>query len=153
MFSRVPISPENRARYPADWQQISHRIRFVRAEGRCECHGECGQDHGGRCQALHSEPHPITGSIVVLTTAHRHHAEIEDCGDDDLFAACQRCHNAYDRPMRQINAAATRARKAEAAQDRRVMQAECMAFALECATGQRWPRIRPHSAKNIADEG
>ena len=96
----MPIRPENRDRYPKDWKAISERIRFERAEGRCECEGECGIDHGGRCDARHGEPHPVTGAKVVLTTAHRHHAEIEDCGDGDLFAACQRCHNRYDMPMR-----------------------------------------------------
>lgn len=142
----MPISPENRARYPEDWPEISARIRFDRAGGQCECAGECGHDHGGRCEARHGEPHPVTRSKVILTTAHRHGSEIEDCADHDLFAACQRCHNAYDRPMRQRNAAETRARRAEAEQDRRIMQAECMAFAIECATGQRWPRM-PRAAR------
>lgn len=35
--------PMKRERYPADWSSISHRIRFVRANGRCE---ECGVAHG-----------------------------------------------------------------------------------------------------------
>lgn len=113
---------------------------FERAGGQCECEGECGHDHGGRCEARHGEPHPVTGSKVILTTAHRNHMP-EDCRDEAIFAACQRCHLSHDREHHKREAAITRARKAEAAQDRRIMQAECMAFAIECATGQRWPRM------------
>lgn len=95
----MPIRPENRARYPKDWKEISARIRFERAGGRCECAGECGGDHGSTCAALHGEPHPDTGSIVVLTVAHLDH-EPENCDDDNLKAMCQRCHNRYDAAMR-----------------------------------------------------
>lgn len=98
----MPIRAENRARYPKDWKAISARIRFVRAEGQCECTGECGQNHpiDERCQAKHGEPHPETLSRVVLTVAHLPGREIEQCGDDDLKAMCQRCHNKMDLPMR-----------------------------------------------------
>ena len=97
----MPIRPENRARYPEDWPEISHRIRFVRAGGRCECRGECGRptDHladDGRCRNRHDQPAWSTGSSVVLTTAHRDHTP-EHCDDDNLFAACQGCHLHYDR--------------------------------------------------------
>lgn len=85
----MPIRPENRDRYPADWKEISSRIRFERADGLCEF-----------CQiARHGQPHPVTGSTVVLTTAHLSE-EVEDCSDDNLAAMCQRCHNCYDAPMR-----------------------------------------------------
>ena len=100
----MPIRPENRARYPKDWSKISRRIRFVRAKGRCECRGECGssshlQNQGWgneRCDAQHGEPHPDTGSTVVLTVAHLDHTP-EHCDDENLRAMCQRCHLAYDR--------------------------------------------------------
>lgn len=102
----MPIKPENRARYPADWRDISDRIRFERAGGRCECDGRCGHDHCaenalegvsdvGRCAARHSHAHPITDSTVVLTVAHLDH-DPENCPDDNLMAMCQRCHLAYD---------------------------------------------------------
>lgn len=105
----MPIRPENRGRYPANWKEISYRIRFVRAEGRCECDGRCGREHeGGRCDARHGFPHPETGSTVVLTSAHVHGRTPEQCEDEDLFAACQRCHNRYDAPMR---AAGVKARR------------------------------------------
>lgn len=97
----MPIRAENRDRYPADWKLISARIRFDRAGGRCECDGRCGAPHeGGRCDARHGLPHPATGSVVILTTAHVHGSPPEQCGDGDLFAACQRCHNKYDEPFR-----------------------------------------------------
>lgn len=96
----MPIRPENRARYPKDWKQISLRIRLDRAESRCECSGQCGQECcTPRCQAINYEPHPDTGSKVVLTVAHLDHIP-ENCGDDNLLAMCQRCHNRYDMPMR-----------------------------------------------------
>lgn len=95
----MPIRPENRARYPKDWKAISHRIRFDRARGQCECEGECGLEHDGRCNTWNGERHPVTDSIVVLTVAHLDH-EPENCADDNLKAMCQRCHNRYDGPKR-----------------------------------------------------
>lgn len=113
----MPIRPENRARYPKDWKQISERIRFVRAAGRCECEGECGTDHATendaygfhifddhqtydeRCAAHHSELHFETGSKVVLTVAHLDH-QPENNEEKNIKAMCQRCHNKYDAPMR-----------------------------------------------------
>jgi len=107
----MPIAPENRARYPKDWKAISQRIRFDRAGGRCECAGECGIDHDGRCSAEHGKPNPMTGSNVVLTTAHLDH-QPEECDDANLKAMCQRCHLRYDAPHHAKNARATRHRKA-----------------------------------------
>lgn len=92
----MPIRPENRARYPHDWKQISHRIRFVRADSRCECEGECGRGtHTGRCPNIHSLKAYGTGSTVVLTVAHLNHTP-EDSADDNLRAMCQGCHLHYD---------------------------------------------------------
>lgn len=53
----MPIKPENKGRYPADWRDISARIRFERAGGRCECTGQCGSTHspGTRCGASHGD--------------------------------------------------------------------------------------------------
>lgn len=102
-----PIRAENRARYPEDWPLISERIRYSRAHGRCECEGECGTGHEGRCEARNRQPHPVTGSIVVLTVAHRDHMP-ENCDDGNLFAACQRCHLAYDREHHAQTAVRTR---------------------------------------------
>jgi hypothetical protein len=95
----MPIRPENRDRYPKDWKAISARIRFERAANLCECEGECGIDHGGRCNERHHTHHSLTGSKVVLTVAHLDHTP-ENCAEDNLKAMCQRCHNRYDAPKR-----------------------------------------------------
>lgn len=100
----MPIRPENRARYPKDWKTISKRIRFERAASKCECDGECGGDHIGRCSVVNGTRHPLTGSVVVLTVAHLDHTP-ENCADDNLKAMCQRCHNRYDAPMRRAGIA------------------------------------------------
>jgi len=93
----VPIRPENRDRYPKDWPTISRAIRYTRAGGRCECAGECGPDrHAGRCPAEDAHPHPVTGSLVVLTVAHLDHTP-ENVDPANLLAMCQRCHLWYDR--------------------------------------------------------
>jgi hypothetical protein len=99
----MPIRAERKHLYPKDWRTISQRIRFERAKGRCEFAG---------CSAVHGEPHPITGSNVVLTVAHLNHDET-DCSDENLLAGCQRCHLTYDAKHHAKNARATlRKRKA-----------------------------------------
>lgn len=112
--------PVDRNRYPSDWEEISHYVRFVRASGRCE-----GSPDHPDCEAEHGQPHPDTGSIVILTTAHlgipkedgspgdKH--DKMDCRLDNLRAWCQRCHLNYDRDEHMINAARTRDRKRRAA--------------------------------------
>lgn len=84
-----PILPENRARYPADWALRSRFVRFVRARNRCEW-----------CGAVNGEPHPITGSRVVLTTAHVHDDRPEASSLLNLAALCQKCHNGHDAKAR-----------------------------------------------------
>lgn len=108
----MPIRPENRGRYPADWPAISERIRFGRAGGRCECRGECGRPvlHLGtddRCVNQHGQPAYGTGSTVVLTTAHLDHTP-ENCDDGNLRAMCQGCHLHYDRGHHAETRAASR---------------------------------------------
>lgn len=102
----MPIRPENRDRYPSDWKAISLRIRTDRAQGRCECLGECGRGtHTGRCPNLNGGQAYGTGSRVVLTVAHLDHTP-EHSDDSNLRAMCQGCHLHYDRDHH----AATRAR-------------------------------------------
>lgn len=85
----MPIRPENRARYPADWKSIS-LDRRKGAGWRCE-----GSPAYPDCRAANREPHPVTGSLVVLTVAHLDHRP-ENVEPDNLRAWCQRCHNTYD---------------------------------------------------------
>lgn len=89
----MPIRPENKARYPKDWKAVVARVR-ARSGGQCEFDVD-----GERCTARNGEPHPVTGSKVVLTVAHLNHTP-EDCRDENLKDACQRCHNRYDMPAR-----------------------------------------------------
>ena len=111
----MPIRPENRIRYPADWRDISQRIRGERARWRCECLGECGRrTHAGRCPNVHGQPAYGTGAKVVLTTAHLDHTP-EHCEDDNLRAMCQGCHLHYDRDHHAETRAATRATAAHIA--------------------------------------
>lgn len=83
----MPIKPENRDRYPENWAEIRLAI-LERAGGRCEF-----------CGAKNYEPHPITGSLVILTIAHLDH-QPENCDLSNLRALCQLCHNRYDAPSR-----------------------------------------------------
>jgi len=98
----MPIRPEEKARYPKDWPAISRRIRD-RAGNCCE-----GSPAYPDCRAPNGEPHPVTGSRVVLTVAHLDHTP-ENCDDDNLRAMCQRCHLNYDRDH---HTATRRARRA-----------------------------------------
>lgn len=77
------------ARYPADWKLRSFFVRFVRARGRCEW---CGAQHG--------QPHPVTGAIVMLTTAHVFDDRPEAASLLNLAALCQKCHNGHDAEKR-----------------------------------------------------
>lgn len=98
--------PVDMKRYPSNWKQISRFIRFERAGFRCECFGECGLDHSGRCDAWHGLPNPITGSNVVLTTAHLGVDRVDgsegdkhdkmDVRHENLKAMCQGCHLRLD---------------------------------------------------------
>jgi hypothetical protein len=87
----MPIKPENRNRYPANWKTI-RAIVIARAGNRCE-----GSPEYPNCRAANGEPHPVTVSIVVLTCAHLDH-QPENCSPENLRAWCQRCHLTYDKP-------------------------------------------------------
>jgi len=106
----MPIRPCQRARYPKEWKVISLEVR-ERAGWRCE--GSPG--HYPDCRAAHGEPHPKTGSRVVLTVAHLDH-QPENNGEPgdrpNLMAMCQRCHLTYDAKHHAMNAAITRKAKA-----------------------------------------
>ena len=88
----MPIRTENKSRYPKDWKLRSRFIRFYRAKNRCEW-----------CGAENYKPHPITGSKVVLTTAHVYDHRPENASLLNLAALCQLCHNRHDAQMRRKN--------------------------------------------------
>lgn len=101
----MPIRPENRARYPADWKAISLEVR-ERAGWQCE-----GSPAYPDCRVVNGCTHPVTGSRVILTVAHLDHTpeNVGAPGDrPNLRAWCQRCHLTYDAPHHAATAAATR---------------------------------------------
>lgn len=79
----MPIRAEMKVLYPENWKEISERIRR-RGGNACEW-----------CRAWNHAPHPVTGSIVVLTCAHLNH-DPTDNSETNLASLCQRCHNRHD---------------------------------------------------------
>lgn len=125
----MPIRAENKDRYPKDWPEIRQAI-LARAVHRCEgcgvenhaliLRGSHGAEPAWRYAndaAYVQSRHPETGEYldgtcwddfhqvtpgrvkVILTIAHLDH-QPENCDPENLRAWCQRCHNAYDAPMR-----------------------------------------------------
>jgi len=87
--------------YPENWRDFSWWVRHVRAQGRCECTGQCGLHQPNprtrRCDERHHTPAHWARGIVKLTTAH-----LCDCNPlctipTHVIAACQRCHLRIDR--------------------------------------------------------
>lgn len=114
----MPIRREHRFLYPIDWPLISRRIRFDRANGRCEA---CGRPHGTRVLQLANghwldpdtgcwrtdsgEPAPVP-DLMELAAACRKQVRLAACHrthepwiaqDDALAAWCGRCHLRHDR--------------------------------------------------------
>lgn len=87
--------PINTAVYPPNWHPL-RTIILDRADNRCE-----------QCGAINYEPHPETGSRVVLTISHTNH-DTTDNELTNLRALCQRCHLAHDRALHVMHAAQTR---------------------------------------------
>lgn len=140
----MPIRPENKARYPADWPAISRRVRDE-AGNRCEA---CGVKNGALIHRGRHDGQPawryasdtvfensrcpetgadlpgtcwddfevVRGTVkAVLTVAHLDHTP-EHVARENLRAWCQRCHLAYDAPMHRVGRA-KRAMAARAAAD------------------------------------
>ena len=87
----MPIRPELRKLYPENWSEITDRIRFKRAGGSCE-----------RCGAQHGRPHPETGKVEYLSTAHLDHDPTNNA-EENLAALCRICHNRNDSKNRAAN--------------------------------------------------
>lgn len=121
----MPIKPENKHRYPDNWDEIREAI-LKRADNRCEFCGlenyaQGHRDKTGewysleRIEALKAEgrdPFESCGPLcftvckkrvkIVLTIAHLDHTP-ENNDPANLRALCQRCHNRYDQPNRVLN--------------------------------------------------
>ncbi len=94
----MPIKPERKGLYPRNWPEIVAQVR-IRSGNRCE---ECGAANGA--------PNPVTGSKVVLTTAHLNHDET-DCSLGNLLHLCQLHHNRLDVAHRAESRRLTREKK------------------------------------------
>lgn len=93
----MPIKPENKNRYPANWKEIRTAI-LKRANNCCEF---CG---------IPNYTIRDNGSKVVLTIAHLDHTP-ENCDPSNLRALCQKCHNSYDAEHRKLTRAQTKLKK------------------------------------------
>lgn len=126
----MPIRPENKHRYPADWKDIRYEV-LERAKHCCEFCGVKNHAIGYRSEAYgftdlsalgsmttlegtisaevnqmnHMKFHASRGEkiiTIVLTIAHLDHTP-ENNKKDNLKALCQKCHNKYDMPHRIAN--------------------------------------------------
>ena len=94
----------------AQWKSAGDALRYD---------SEIIWDMALRCAAVDGHHHPVTGSLVVLTTAHlwrgpcaEHDRASVKCGNlEHLAAMCQACHLRYDRPHHVANARRTRRSK------------------------------------------
>jgi hypothetical protein len=98
--------------YPQGWPAFSLMIRTERAEGRCECEGECGlhRTHPGprRCVERNGQSAQWARGIVVLTVAHLCPCDPPCIEATHVKACCNRCHLRIDVPLHQRHAAETR---------------------------------------------
>jgi 5-methylcytosine-specific restriction endonuclease McrA len=137
--------PADMRRYPPNWTEIRAAI-LERAGHRCERCGVAnyayridgvvyryaeqidGAWHGWNLQTEGGEwmddpaKLPRRPSRVVLTIAHIHDPDPQNCDPANLQALCQACHNQLDAPMRAKHAATTRRRKAVAATGQKEME-------------------------------
>ena len=106
----MPIRAERMSLYPCggthskEWKAFRASL-IDRAGNRCE-----GTPQYPDCRAENGQPHPVTGSKVVLTIAHMDHDE-SHADADRCRALCQRCHLSWDAPYHAKNAARTRRAK------------------------------------------
>lgn len=112
--------------YAEGWKEFSRQIRFERAEGRCECEGECGLHRTNpgprRCVEMDGEPAKWAGGKVMLTVAHLDYVGgpcdchsrtgVKCVNPEHVKAMCNRCHLRMDVPQHKANARRRRAREA-----------------------------------------
>lgn len=116
--------PVDRKRYPKDWPAIVLAIN-ARAQGQCECEGECGLHRTTpgprRCCERNGEKAKWANGKIVLTCAHlgtdkpdgtpgdKH--DKMDVRPENLKMMCQRCHLRFDIDEHVANGKRTREAK------------------------------------------
>lgn len=94
----MPIRPENKRLYPANWKQIREDI-LKRADNRCEF---CGIPNHMKVLRLIKDNQEAKEIKIVLTIAHLDQSP-QNNDYNNLRALCQRCHNRLDMPFRVAN--------------------------------------------------
>jgi hypothetical protein len=111
----MPIRPENKKLYPANWKEIREEIK-LRANDCCELCGVMNHDHGFRndtgkfvsvvSKFHHEIPDNVKIIRIVCTVMHLNH-DPTDNGEPgnrpNLKFGCQKCHNNYDAKFRAEN--------------------------------------------------
>lgn len=106
----MPIRAERKSLYlgggthSKEWKAFRASL-LDRAGNRCE-----GTPQFPACRAENGQPHPVTGSKVVLTIAHMDHDE-SHADPERCRALCQKCHLSWDAKHHAVNARMTRRRK------------------------------------------
>lgn len=112
----MSVAPNHPARAAAAvWRTFSREIRQGRAEGRCECRGECGLHSGSRCREHAGQLALFSKGTIVLTVAHVCPCAPPCMEPGHVLAMCQRCHLRLDAALHARHAAETRARRRDAA--------------------------------------
>lgn len=84
-----------RSRYMISSEVIAlyDRMKFDRADGRCECLGECGRSHRfgihRRCPNAHGRP-DNAGKAVTISVRHMN-GDAKDYDEANLLAMCMTC--------------------------------------------------------------
>jgi hypothetical protein len=92
-FIIMPISKENKYRYPSNWKEIRANI-LERAQNKCEF---CGLENHIRVERISKNGYK-QWTTIMLTIAHLDHTP-ENCDPKNLRALCQKCHLALDLPL------------------------------------------------------
>jgi hypothetical protein len=139
----MPIRPENKGRYPADWKTAIVPAVRCRSGNCCEGCGVKNHALGGRLPGGRFLPAEPTGDNglrltwprpgewawcradgtsawlriirIVLTVAHLDHDDLETRDISRMRHWCQRCHNRHDAKAR---AAGIKARRRQGSADR-----------------------------------
>jgi hypothetical protein len=99
--------PSDPRAYPPNWQDLKVMIR-ARAQGVCECRGECGLHHEKRCVERHHKAAIHFRGTVALATAHICRDGPACAKVSHLKALCQRCHLRFDATLHWEHRKATR---------------------------------------------